>query len=109
MCEAYLNPDSVAADIPAAALLIWCPETSEICIKASSLREARAANPRSELEDLMESLWERAADEWYKENVDDQYKLFMGRMEQAMDAMDFGAMEHIRDQMDEYWNQKNEH
>lgn len=89
--------------------LIWHPETSEICIKAPSLREARAVNPRSELEDLMESLWERAADEWYKENVDDQYKRLMDSMEQAMDAMDFGTMERIRDQMDEYWNQKNEH
>lgn len=89
--------------------LIWCPETGEICIKAPSLREARAANPRSELEELMESLWERAADEWYKGNVDDQYKRLMDRMEQAMDAMDFGAMECIRDQMDEYWNQKSKH
>lgn len=49
-----------------------------------------------------------ATDEWYKANTDDQYKLFMDRMEQAMDAMDFGAMECIRDQMNEYWNQKNE-
>ena len=43
--------------------LIWFPETGEIGIEHTSLSAARDENPAWEIEELMESLWSRAAAE----------------------------------------------
>lgn len=43
--------------------LIWFPDTGEIGVEHTSLSAAQAENPAWEIEELMESLWSRAAAE----------------------------------------------
>lgn len=52
--------------------LIWFPETGEIGVEHASLSAARDENPAWEIEELMESLWSRAAAELDAQSSDQE-------------------------------------